>query len=83
MAGLVVVTVDAVLVGFAVPGETVALLAGAAVGHLSLAGVLVVAVVVWRVRRRRTALGLRERRSTSYFKRLRAITMRCTWLVPS
>jgi hypothetical protein len=26
---------------------------------------------------------LRGRRSTPYFRRLRAITMRCTWLVPS
>ncbi|MCW2619868.1 MAG: hypothetical protein JWR28_3017, partial [Modestobacter sp.] len=28
-------------------------------------------------------LYLRERRLTPYFRRLRAITMRCTWLVPS
>jgi hypothetical protein len=26
---------------------------------------------------------LRDRRSKPYFRRLRAITMRCTWLVPS
>jgi membrane-associated protein len=47
VAGLVVFTEDAVFVGFVVPGETVALLAGAAakLGHVSLAGVLVVVVV--------------------------------------
>ena len=46
VAGLVVFTEDAIFVGFAVPGETVALLAGAAakLGHVSLAGVLVVVV---------------------------------------
>ena len=47
VAGLVVFTEDALFVGFVVPGETVALLAGvsAKLGHVSLAGVLVVVVV--------------------------------------
>jgi membrane-associated protein len=47
VAGLVVFTEDALFVGFVVPGETVALLAGAAakLGHVPLAGVLVVVVV--------------------------------------
>ncbi|NYJ08742.1 DedA family protein [Petropleomorpha daqingensis] len=47
VAGLVVLAEDALFVGFVLPGETVALLAGAAakVGHASLAGVLVVVVV--------------------------------------
>lgn len=47
VTGLVVFVEDAVFVGFVVPGETVALLAGAAakLGHVSLTGVLVVVVV--------------------------------------
>jgi membrane-associated protein len=47
VAGLVVLAEDALFVGFVLPGETVALLAGAAakVGHASLAGVLVVVIV--------------------------------------
>jgi membrane-associated protein len=47
VTGLVVFVEDAVFVGFVVPGETVALLAGAAAkfGHVSLAAVLVVVVV--------------------------------------
>jgi membrane-associated protein len=47
ITGLVVLTEDALFVGFALPGETVALLAGAAakLGHVSLAGVLAVVVV--------------------------------------
>ena len=47
VAGLVVFVEDAVFVGFVVPGETVALLAGAAakLGHVSLAGVLAVVIV--------------------------------------
>jgi membrane-associated protein len=47
IAGLVVFTEDALFVGFVVPGETVALLAGAAakLGHVSLTGVLIVVVV--------------------------------------
>ena len=38
---------DALFVGFVIPGETVALLAGAAakLGHVSLTGVLVVVIV--------------------------------------
>ena len=46
VAGLVVFAEDAIFVGFVVPGETVALLAGAAakLGHVSLAGVLVVVI---------------------------------------
>jgi membrane protein DedA with SNARE-associated domain len=46
VAGLVVFAEDAIFVGFVVPGETVALLAGAAakLGHVSLAGVLIVIV---------------------------------------
>jgi membrane protein DedA with SNARE-associated domain len=46
VTGLVLFAEDAVFVGFVVPGETVALLAGAAakLGHVSLAGVLVVGV---------------------------------------
>jgi membrane protein DedA with SNARE-associated domain len=47
IAGLVVFAEDALFVGFVLPGETVAVLAGAAakLGHVSLAGVLVVVVV--------------------------------------
>jgi membrane-associated protein len=47
ITGLVVFAEDAVFVGLLVPGETVALLAGTAakLGHVSLAGVLVVVVV--------------------------------------
>jgi membrane-associated protein len=47
ITGLVVFVEDALFVGFVVPGETVALLAGAAakLGHVSLVGVLVVVVV--------------------------------------
>jgi membrane protein DedA with SNARE-associated domain len=47
ITGLVVFAEDAVFVGFVIPGETVALLAGAAakLGHVSLAGVLVVVVL--------------------------------------
>ena len=47
VAGLVVFIEDAIFVGFVVPGETVALLAGAAarLGHVSPVGVLVVVVV--------------------------------------
>jgi membrane protein DedA with SNARE-associated domain len=47
IAGLVVFAEDALFVGFVIPGETVALLAGAAakLGHVSLAGVLIVVIV--------------------------------------
>jgi membrane-associated protein len=47
ITGLVVFAEDALFVGFVLPGETVALLAGAAakLGHVSLAGVLVVVIV--------------------------------------
>jgi len=47
VTGVVVLVEDAVFVGFFVPGETVALLAGAAakLGHVSLAGVLLVVVL--------------------------------------
>jgi len=47
VTGVVVLVEDAVFVGFVVPGETVALLAGAAakLGHVSLAGVLLVVVL--------------------------------------
>jgi membrane protein DedA with SNARE-associated domain len=47
VAGLVVLSEDALFVGFVLPGETVALLAGAAakLGHVSLTGVLIVVVV--------------------------------------
>ena len=47
VTGAVVFTEDALFVGFVVPGETVALLAGAAakIGHVSLVGVLVVVIV--------------------------------------
>jgi membrane-associated protein len=47
VAGLVVFVEDAVFVGFVLPGETVALLAGAAarLGHVSLVGVLIVVIV--------------------------------------
>ena len=47
VTGLVVFAEDALFVGFVLPGETVAVLAGAAarLGHVSLAGVLVVVVV--------------------------------------
>jgi membrane protein DedA with SNARE-associated domain len=46
VAGAVVFTEDAVFVGFVLPGETVALLAGAAakLGHVSLVGVLAVVI---------------------------------------
>jgi membrane-associated protein len=46
VAGLVVFAEDALFVGFVLPGETVALLAGAAakLGHAPLAGVLVVVI---------------------------------------
>jgi membrane-associated protein len=45
-AGLVVFAEDALALGFVLPGETVALLAGAAakLGHVSLAGVLIVVI---------------------------------------
>jgi membrane protein DedA with SNARE-associated domain len=47
VAGLVVLSEDALALGFVLPGESVALLAGAAarLGHVSLPGVLVVVVV--------------------------------------
>lgn len=47
VAGLVVFAEDALFVGFVIPGETVALLAGAAakLGHVPLPGVLVVVIV--------------------------------------
>lgn len=47
IAGAVVFTEDALFVGFVVPGETAALLAGAAakIGHVSLVGVLAVVIV--------------------------------------
>jgi membrane-associated protein len=47
ITGLVVFAEDALFVGFVLPGETVAVLAGVAakLGHASLAGVLVVVVV--------------------------------------
>jgi membrane-associated protein len=47
VAGSVVLAEDALFVGFVLPGETVALLAGAAakIGHAPLAGVLAVVVV--------------------------------------
>jgi membrane protein DedA with SNARE-associated domain len=47
VAGLVVLAEDALFVGFVLPGETVALLAGAAakLGHVSLTGVLIVVIV--------------------------------------
>lgn len=47
VAGLVVLAEDALFVGFVLPGETVALLAGAAarIGHAPLAGVLVVVIL--------------------------------------
>ena len=47
VAGGVVLAEDALALGFVLPGETAALLAGAAakLGHVSLAGVLVVVVV--------------------------------------
>jgi membrane protein DedA with SNARE-associated domain len=47
ITGLVVFAEDALFVGFVLPGETVALLAGAAakLGHVSLAAVLVVVIV--------------------------------------
>jgi membrane protein DedA with SNARE-associated domain len=46
VAGLVVFAEDALFVGFVIPGETVALLAGVAakLGHVSLTGVLVVVI---------------------------------------
>jgi membrane protein DedA with SNARE-associated domain len=46
IAGSVVFTEDALFIGFVLPGETVALLAGAAarLGHIPLAGVLLVVV---------------------------------------
>lgn len=47
VAGLVVFAEDALFVGFVIPGETVAFLAGAAarIGQASLAGVVVVVIV--------------------------------------
>jgi membrane-associated protein len=47
VAGLVVLAEDALFVGFVLPGETVALLAGAAakLGHVSLTGVLIVVIL--------------------------------------
>lgn len=47
ITGLVVFAEDAIFVGFVIPGETVALLAGAAakLGHVSLVGVLIVVIV--------------------------------------
>jgi membrane protein DedA with SNARE-associated domain len=47
IAGAVVFAEDALFVGFVLPGETVALLAGAAanIGHASLVGVVVVVIV--------------------------------------
>lgn len=47
VTGAVVFAEDAIFVGFVIPGETVALLAGAAakLGHVSLAGVLIVVIV--------------------------------------
>jgi membrane-associated protein len=47
IAGLVVFVEDALFVGFVIPGETVALLAGAAakLGHVALVGVLIVVIV--------------------------------------
>ena len=47
VAGAVVFAEDALFVGFVIPGESVALLAGAAakLGHVSLAGVLVTVIV--------------------------------------
>ncbi|MGZ4661723.1 MAG: DedA family protein [Arthrobacter sp.] len=47
VAGLVVFSEDALFVGFVIPGETVALLAGAAakLGHVSLADVLIVVIL--------------------------------------
>jgi membrane-associated protein len=47
VAGLVVFAEDALFVGFVLPGETVAFLAGAAakIGHASLAGVVIVVIV--------------------------------------
>jgi membrane-associated protein len=47
VAGAVVFSEDALFVGFVIPGETVALLAGASakLGHVSLAAVLVVVIV--------------------------------------
>jgi membrane protein DedA with SNARE-associated domain len=47
IAGAVVFAEDALFVGFVIPGETVALLAGASakLGHVSLAAVLVVVIV--------------------------------------
>jgi membrane-associated protein len=47
VTGLVVFAEDALFVGFVLPGETVALLAGAAarLGHVPLAGVLVVVIL--------------------------------------
>ena len=47
VAGAVVFSEDALFVGFVIPGETVALLAGASakLGHVSLTGVLIVVIV--------------------------------------
>lgn len=46
VAGIVVFVEDAIFVGFVVPGEAVALIAGAAakLGHVSLTGVLIVVI---------------------------------------
>jgi membrane-associated protein len=47
IAGLVVFAEDALFIGFVIPGETVAVLAGAAakLGHVSLVGVLIVVIL--------------------------------------
>jgi membrane-associated protein len=47
VAGLIVFAEDALFVGFVLPGETAAFLAGAAakLGHASLAGVIIVVIV--------------------------------------
>jgi membrane-associated protein len=47
IAGAVVFSEDALFVGFVIPGETVAVLAGASakLGHVSLVGVLIVVIV--------------------------------------
>ena len=47
LAGLIVFAEDALFVGFVLPGETAAFLAGAAakIGHASLAGVVIVVIV--------------------------------------
>src|SRR3954464_12953576 len=47
VAGAIVFAEDALFVGFVLPGETVAFLAGAAakIGHASLVGVIIVVIV--------------------------------------